>query len=208
MPLAAIAPMMPSPRRKPLEPGISSPKPATAVSAPVASSSSITTPSVATIRCRASCRVSARDALQVEQRRQLLREAVDQVDLAIEVQHLGAERLALGLALRPDAPAASPRRAAARRPSTHPRLASPCRDRERARRGDAGAVAVQQPALGVLDRDRRAERRRQTPSPARARRAGARCICRSATAAIGHVTCRARRAPSASSASGSNGLVM
>ena len=38
------------------------------------------------------------DALEVEQRRQLLREAVDQVDLAIEVQHLGAERLALDLA--------------------------------------------------------------------------------------------------------------
>ena len=36
-----------------------------------------------------------RDALDIEQRSQLLREAVNEIDLAIEMQHLGTERFAL-----------------------------------------------------------------------------------------------------------------
>ena len=58
MPLAAIAPTMPTPRRKPVRRGSSSPNPATVVNSP-SSSSSITAPSVATMRWRASRRVSA-----------------------------------------------------------------------------------------------------------------------------------------------------
>ena len=56
-PVCAIVPMMPWPRRKPWSTGISSPKPATEVSTPLSSSSSMITPSVATIICRACCRV-------------------------------------------------------------------------------------------------------------------------------------------------------
>ena len=50
---------------------------------------------MATIRCRASCERQPGHALDVEQRGELLGEAVNQIDFAVEVQDLGAERVTL-----------------------------------------------------------------------------------------------------------------
>ena len=96
MPLAATAPTMPRPRGSRRARGSSSPKPATVDSVP-----SFVEQHDGAVggddRVPGFAQRELGHALDVEQRRQLLREAVDQIDLAIEVQHLGTERLALHL---------------------------------------------------------------------------------------------------------------
>ena len=100
-----------------------------------------------------------RHAVEVQQRRQLLGEAVDQVDLAVEVQHLGPERLALDL-LRDQVLEQRGNRARARlRPGDPAQAGFVVEHGEPGARRVRRRVAVQEPARGVLDRDRRAERR-------------------------------------------------
>ena len=206
-PDAATAPMMPTPRRNPLRRGSSSPNPATVWSAPVASSSSIRTPSVATIICRASLQRQPRDAVQIEQRRELLREAVDQIDFAIEVQHLGAERLLLGIpghemvaGAPPTGPrrarTAGPSRAPGRRPVSSASVAAPSPEP----RHGACCPSASSTATGDAERTRRS----------RSKGAG---IPLTPQRAAGRARESSRQSPRTSrafcsSASGSNGFVM
>ena len=147
-----------------------------------------------------------RDALDVEQRRQLLREAVDQIDLAIEVQHLGAERLLLDVIATPGVEQRRHGRRVALGPATQPstlrRRASPGTRPRRRQRG-----AVEHAPVGVLDgtRGRRAPRPRAVSSASRAGLAPR--ICRRRDAAHHGQRPSTSRAFS-SRASGSNGLVM
>ena len=110
------------------------------------------------IECRASRSVRLGHALDVEQRRQLLREAVDQVDFAIEVQDLGTERLALHflrhqvLEQRRDGPR--------RLGSAHPPERCPVVLHGVARRrGRPRHLAGQEAAIGVFDGHASADRR-------------------------------------------------
>ena len=201
--------MMPCPRRKPGSAGSSSPKPATDVSAPVSSSSSMISAVGGDDQVPRLLQRELRHALDVEQRRQLLGEAVDQVDLAIEVQHFGAERLALACRVATrcsSSVATAPRLAPARTPSRGCVLV---RDREARRDGGLLArLAVQQAAVGVLDGHRR---RRARPTIGDTQRARLRLAPdQLPERGSGHdvPTDRARRAPSAAARPGSNGLVM
>ena len=165
-----------------------------------------TAPSVATIRWRASLQRELRDALDVEQRRQLLREAVDQVDLAVEVQHLGAERLALDLLGRPGDRAAWPRPARPAGPRTQP-SGVPSWSTGKAR-GAAGAAAS--PASS---RPSRSSTATGAPSAAASASTTARAPPWLPTTCLVRRGSRAAHRPStsrafSSSASGSNGLVM
>jgi hypothetical protein len=146
-----------------------------------------------------------RHALDVEQRRQLLGEAVDQVDLAIEVQDLGAERLAFDL-LRDQMVEQRRDRPGARRSRHPPELLLGVRDREARARARVLSLTVQQATGGILDAHRHAQCVRQgghqragalLPADDVTQRDAAHCIHRPRTS---RAFC--------SSASGSNGLVM
>ena len=156
IPLAAIAPMMPWPRTKRPTPDQACPKPAIGVRTPVASSSRAMAPSVACDELPGLFEGELGDAIEVEQRRQLLGEGVDEVDLPVEVQDLGAERLLFGL---PGGEAFEQRGdgVGAGRAGHPPDVLVQVRHRH-ARAAAGGGVAVEQHALGVLDRDRRPER--------------------------------------------------
>jgi hypothetical protein len=98
----------------------------------------------------------AGDAIQIEQRRELFRKAVDQVDLAIQIQDLCCERLLLRGArdemLEQDRDGARRFRPCDRAETDVFEL-----DRKMMDAVDGRQFAVQEPAFSILDRDGHAE---------------------------------------------------